>query len=69
MVLGNRVMLLVKQAKTPREAAALLDAELAECQSWSARREVEAGLIAALVAEHFRARDLAELVVAANHVR
>ena len=60
-------MLLIKQAKTPREAAALLDAELAECQSWSARRECEAGIIAALVTEHFRARDLAELVVAGTH--
>lgn len=66
---GDRAMVLIKGAANPREAAELLEAELAECPGWSERREFESGVIAALVMEHFRARNLAELLIAANHGR
>lgn len=66
---GDRAILLIRQAETPREAIQLLEAELAECPGWAERREFESGVIAALVLEHFRARDLAEVLVAANRGR
>ena len=66
---GDRALLLIRQTQTPREAVHLLEAELAECVGWAERREFESGVIAALVLEHFRARDLAEVVIAANHGR
>lgn len=63
---GDRAMLLIKQCRSPQEAVVLLEAELAECTGWAERRQFETGVIAALVLEHFRARDLAEVLVAAN---